>query len=223
MYQSLEKLGYAPRVNLSTSISSFQKDYNNWKDSSILLVDGEWGPDTYGAVDEAISTFGDLSKWRSGATGATNTPATAISGVKVYTDKDWSLIWGDHYHPGTMGQPREKLAPNAPKYDQAPGYNEELREPDIANLVSSYRNGEFKDKGGVYYQVLGSIYTGPRIQTRGNKRTLEHTHWTNFSISDLKQLSENNKVVITALSVGVELPPNDGTESHTHDLTIELV
>ena len=111
MYQSLEKLGYAPRVNLSTSISSFQKDYNNWKDSSILLVDGEWGPDTYGAVDEAISTFGDLSKWRSGATGATNTPATAISGVKVYTDKDWSLIWGDHYHPGTMVPTDERSLP----------------------------------------------------------------------------------------------------------------
>jgi hypothetical protein len=222
MYVKLERLGYTPRINLSTAISSFQKEYNEWKGASILKVDGKWGPNTYAAVDEVISTLGDLSKWGEGGPEDTETPAASVSGVKVYTDKDWSPFWGVHYHAGTMDQPFKKLAPNAPLYDQAPGYKEGLRESDIANLVSSYRNGEFKGKEGRYYQVLGSIYTGPRIQTRGRLRTVDHTHWSNFTISDLGQLSENKKVLLSAMSVGVELPPNDGTESHTHDLTIEL-
>ena len=157
-----------------------------------------------------------------GGTSGGGTSGGGTSGgvtVKIKTDADTSPFWGVHDHLGTMSK-QDDLAETYMKID---GYKNGLRESDIAAMVVNYRNGKYDDltKYPPYNYGAGYIYTGERNQLRGTKSTLNHYHYGSLNLLLIKKLSEDG-IIKVGTGVGQELPPESGTESHYHDIIIEL-
>lgn len=228
-YVKLERMGYSPRTNFRAAVSAFQKDYNEWKGQTAIAEDGEWGPETEGALDEAISVFGDSTNWGGSGTspGASSSSQGTTSGPAALTsDVDYSAFWGRHDHAaGFYPDDTNRLV--TPPTQRVPGWKDGLSAADIINLVNRWKSGALREEasGEWAYPLqahVGTVHTGPRNQISGSRPTLDHYHISNVRVSDIKSLAEGGVVELNS-SVGFEVAPNTGTESHMHTLTLRLI
>ena len=209
-YTKLEKLGYTPRINLTTAVYRFQNDYNLWRGQSLLEKDGEWGPDTEGAADEVITEGWNASTWPPTSTGGqvdpgepiietdpegpTQTGPVRAVALEASTDSDYSFIDNtSHTHNGPLSWKNNLI--------------------DYINYILERRS-----TGGTpeYRQVKIQL----SYPTSDSGNPTKHTHQQVIARSQAEELADGKTIEIQS-DWGRE--PGGDRENHKHQVTLRAI
>ncbi len=220
----LEFLGYPPD---SGSVLDFQKDYNAYLQSTGatgpgISEDGKFGNETAASLEAIIYGLGfNAQSWAQALSGSSS---VAQGTLTVRTDDDvQTLNYVKHNHLG-IG-PRDPRAPkrSASSFTHSL-FKDGLTAQDVMLLVQRAASGTLREGGsGSTGREVGVLYTGPMnvVSSGGPKNMINHYHTSRVYVRDIEELAKEGRLVLSS-SIGQELPPEDGTESHFHDIILTI-
>jgi len=153
--------------------------------------------------------------------------AIAQGTLTVRTDVDinnWNSVKHDHIGIG----PRDPRRNFPEQFAAHSLYKDGLTAEDIMLLVQMAADGTLDEPYGDQPtsprgRPVGRLYTGPMnvVSNAGPKGMINHYHTSEVSEKDIYDLARDRKVILPS-SAGRELPPDDGTESHYHQITLTI-